>query len=108
MSKVDELVKLSALLKSNAIDAEEFEMLKSEVMRRSEGSQATGQPMMDVTGGAANRMVNLEWARFVLGLIVIIIIGAVVLSQLPPEMNPFYNGPPLPPGYKFERSVSGH
>ncbi|MDB5335292.1 MAG: hypothetical protein JWN70_911 [Planctomycetaceae bacterium] len=99
MNKIDELVKLSSLLNSKAIDIHEFEKLKAEVMNQADDSPATVQSVTDITGGAASKMVSLEWAKFIVGLILILIIGSIILSQVFRDSPPFDNGPKVPPGF---------
>lgn len=99
MNKIDELVKLSSLLNSNAIDIHEFQKLKAEVMNKTDDSPATAQSVTDITGGAASKRVSPEWAKFIVGLILIFIIYMIILSQVFRDIN----GPKVHPGFKLER-----
>ena len=100
MNKIDELMKLSSLLNSKAIDVNEFEVLKAEVMNKTYDAQATNSKVTDITGGAASQMVSLEWTKFIVGIVLSIIIVAIVLSQVFRDGTLFFNGPP---GFKFGR-----
>lgn len=103
MNKIDELVKLSSLLDSKAIDVNEFEKLKAEVMNKADDSPATAHAVTDITGGAAGKMVSLEWAKFIVGLVLAVIILTLVLSQVFRDRSLFSDGPEAPPGFKRER-----
>ena len=103
MNKINALVKLSSLLNSKAIDIHEFEKLKAEVMNKADDSPATAHAVTDITGGAAGKLVSLEWTKFSVGLVLTIIILAIVLSQVFRDSSLFSDGPEVPPGFKRER-----
>ncbi|MCP4456206.1 MAG: SHOCT domain-containing protein [Planctomycetes bacterium] len=98
MDKVERIKELKALLDGGAIDEQEYETLKSEVMNQTSPRTHAGQ-----SGGAADKWVELEEKKFsygivmgIIGLIVFLMISGVMCSQMisgPSRMQ----GPP--PGF---------
>lgn len=102
MNKVERIKELKALLDDGAIDEQEFNALKSEVMSQSSSSDYVGD-----RGGAADKWVELEEKKFgygivmgIIGLIVFLIFAGVMCSQ----MNGPSNRMPMPQG-NFPRSI---
>ena len=74
MNKIEELSKLEDLVKSGSISREEFNRLKSEVINRSVPLVSSSSIIHDITGGAANKMVRLEWVKLI--IIILILVAA--------------------------------
>ena len=84
MDKVERIKELKALLDSEAIDQQEYETLKSEVM-----SQASPRTHAGQSGGAADKWVDLEEKQFnygivmgIIGLIVFLLFASVMCNQV--------------------------
>jgi hypothetical protein len=98
MDKVERIKELKALLDSEAIDEQEYETLKSEVM-----SQSSSKAQVGHSGGAADKWVELEEKKFsygivmgIIGLVVFLLFASVMCNQVnsgPTRMQ----GPP--PGF---------
>jgi len=94
MNKVERIKELKALLDSGAIDEQEYNTLKSEVMSQSYSSEPTGQ-----SGGAADKWVELEEKKFsygivmgIVGLIVFLMFAGVMCNQMD-NSSPRMQGP---------------
>lgn len=72
MNKVEELSKLEELVKGGSITREEFNKLKSEVINNPVPSVISSPIIHDITGGAANKMVKLEWVKLVIFIFILV------------------------------------
>ena len=81
MTKIDEIAKLNELRKNGAITDGEYEKLKSSIVNNESAIDLRKNNVSDITGGAANKMVNLEWAKFVIGIVITIVILIVLFSK---------------------------
>jgi len=84
MNKVERIKELKALLDSGAIDEQEYNKLKSEVISQSSPRANSGN-----IGGAADKWVQLEEKKFsygivmgIIGLIVFLLFSSVMCNQM--------------------------